>query len=589
MKATSDAVYDYNLLSNQIEWNENLSIFGYSPGEVEPGLEWWAERIHPEDRESTLSLLDIAIRNDPGHFQSTYRFRCADGHYRYVTDRGFVLKDEAGLPIRLIGAIHDDHIYHQMFEHSPQPMWAFDLHTFRFLAVNRKAIQIYGYTREEFLSMTLMDIRPPEDVPLLLAVLNNPDREHEGHTIWRHLTKAGQLLNVEVRTQDSDLTGTPSRMSVITDVSRRLIVEDQIREAQKLDAIGHLAGGIAHDFQNFLSIIRGFSQQVLARTSPTHPSYSDIEAIDDASSRAIALTQQLLTFARQDKSKPTSIHWDETVAAAEPLLRKLLPARISMEFVYGAGLVSLQMDPRQMEQILFNLCTNARDAILDQGQIRITSATVHLSPDHPDFKSNSTPGPYLQLTVADNGSGISDAVLAHIFEPFFSTKAAGAGTGLGLSTVYGIVHQNHGWIRLDTIPGQGTEFRLYFPCTIPKPSGQHTILIIDDEPDLRRLIAESLQAAGFTTTQASNGIEALAALASAQIDLVVTDIVMPEKEGLETIQLILRRYPTIPIIAISGAFNGQFLPLAKAFGARTVMQKPFEMANLLKEIHQLLY
>jgi two-component system, cell cycle sensor histidine kinase and response regulator CckA len=583
-KATSDAIYDYDLLNNRLEWNENLSLWGYSPDDVQPGIEWWADRIHAEDREATLTSLDLALRGDSGHFEVTYRFRCGDGRYRYVSDRGYVLKDQAGNPTRLVGAMQDVHFFEQLFENNPQPLYVFQLDSLRFLAVNATACRLYGYTRDEFLQMNLTAIRPPEDVARLRAVVENPDPEQEGRSLWRHHTKAGKLLHVEVRTQEITYSGQAARLCLITDVSRRRMVEEQLRETQKLQAIGQLAGGLAHDFNNLLTIIQGYTKKLQDRRLSSDP---DLEAIDLAASRAASLTQQLLTFARQEKSTPTSLVWSDLIAASELLLSKLLPPRITLQFATHTGPARVQANFHQIEQILLNLVTNARDAIPGKGHIQVTSAVIDMAADHPDALPSRPTGPYLQLTVADTGLGMDDTILTHIFEPFFTTKPEG--TGLGLATVYGITLDCKGWVRVESQPGQGTEFRLYLPCTQPITASSYAALVVEDEPDLRRLIADSLRSKNLTVFEASGGGEALAILAANPIHVMVTDLVMPEREGLELIQAATARFPQVPILAISGAFDGHFLPLAKAFGAKLTLPKPIDMDELTRQVLLLLH
>jgi len=459
MKATSDAVYDYDLVSNHIEWNENLRLFGYEPSDVEPGLEWWANRIHPSDKEASLASLDAAIRGNDGLFSSTYRFRCADGSYRVVIDKGFVLKNSEGHPLRLVGAMQDVHIYEQIFNRNPHPMWVFHRESLRFLAVNEMAIRLYGYSREEFLSMDLTEIRPPEDVPLLRASVLSADREHEGLTIWRHFSKATKLIHVEVRTQEFDFFGVPARMALITDVTRRIAVESELRETQKLNAIAQLAAGLANDFNSLLADIQAQIHQALNAPNADRPR---LEAIEVAASKAVALTQQLLSIAGQYPNHPQPLIWSQFVLNLEPPLRSLLTPAIQLQIVSHTA-AAVRLDLHQGQQILFNLVTNARDAITRQGQITITSAVVKIDSTHPDYSLGRNAGAYLQLTVADTGIGMSDSIQAHLFEPFFTTKPEGQGSGLGLSTVYGIVQQNEGWIRFDSEPGAGTEFRIYLP------------------------------------------------------------------------------------------------------------------------------
>jgi two-component system cell cycle sensor histidine kinase/response regulator CckA len=590
MKATSDAVYDYDLRTRTIEWNDNLRLWGYAPDDVDPGIDWWAQRIHPEDRARTLAALDEALQSGPGTLEATYRFRCGDGRYRHVVNRSFLLRDDDGNPIRMIGALQDVHIYRQMFERNPQPMWAFHRETLRFLDVNEMAIRVYGYSREEFLAMSLTDIRPPEDVPLLRAVIADTDREHEGRSIWRHFTKSGELLHVEVHTQDIEMDGAPARLAIITDVSRRILVEQQIRESQKLDAIGQLAGGIAHDFNNFLSVIQGLSRATLSSLDPQNPLHANLQAIDQAASRAVGLTNQLLAFADQKAVQPQLLIWSSVIANSEFLLRKLLPDRIGIEFLTHTTSGAIQMDLSQLEQVLFNLISNARDAIPAKGRIEVTSAVVEMHPSHPDNRGALMTKPYLQLTIADTGVGMSEAVLSHLFEPFFTTKPQGQGIGLGLSTVYGIVRHAGGGVRVESEPGQGTEFRVYLPLAAEPPASNRTrnILLVENETDLRRLIASSLTASGFNVIEAANGLDAMTALNSVSVDLLLTDIVMPEREGLELIQSVRSSFPALPVIALSGAYEGRLLPLAKSFGANLTLRKPADMQDLATHIRSLL-
>lgn len=461
MKATSDAVYDYDLVSNHIEWNENLRLFGYEPSDVEPGLEWWANRVHPEDKEASLASLDASIRGNEGFFSCTYRFRCADGSYRFVADKGYILKNSEGHPLRLVGATQDVHIYEQIFNRNPHPMWVFHRESLRFLAVNEVAIRLYGYSREEFLRMDLTEIRPPEDIPLLRASVLSLDREYECLTIWRHFTKAGKLLRVEVRTQEFEFFGQPARMAMITDVTRRISVESELRESQKLNAIGQLAAGLAHDFNRYLAAIQTEAQQALNAPDADRPR---LEAIELAASNALALTEQLLSFASLQPNRSQPLVWSQVVLNMEPLLRSLLAPAIRLQIVTHTASAVAKLDLQQAQQILFNLVTNARDAILAEGEVTITSALVQMDSSHPDFSRGRNPGAYLQITVADTGIGMSDSIQSHVFEPFFTTKPEGQGTGLGLSTVYGIVQQNQGWIRFDSEPGEGTEFRIYLPA-----------------------------------------------------------------------------------------------------------------------------
>jgi hypothetical protein len=692
-KATSDAVYDYDYRTGCLAWNEGLEKYGYSPEEVEPTLEWWEARIHDEERETVTRALQSTMTGVGGPFETAYRFRCRDGSYRYVVDRGYVLKDARGEPVRMVGAMRDAHIYGQMFAASPQPMWAFHRETLEFLEVNEAAIQLYGYSREEFLNMRLVDIRPPEDVPMLIAAVRSVDRDHEGRSIWRHFAKDGRLLYVEVRTSDFDHEGKPARLSQITDVTRRVVLEEQLRETQKMDAIAVLAGGVAHDFNNLLTVVNGYAESVMRRMSESDPSRREMEAIAQAGERAAGLTRQLLAFARKQLPEPQLVQLNEVVRGVQPLLEKMLEPRVRLDLVLREPLRVLKADPGQLEQVLLNLVGNARDAIEGEGWIRLTTVNVEVTEQHPDYRPGRPVGWHVLLSVEDNGCGMSDEVRRRVFEPFFTTKEAGKGTGLGLPTVYGIVRQHGGWIAVESAVGRGSAFRIYLP-EVPFASGEvaeqppapskkvllvqaddaaaervkasldsagyavrrlrtgaearllsrgdygvilcdapsaaaiaalsradgdlrvlylddgsvqaeadlcraveeliegrrkgNDILLVEDEVEIRRYLKGALEEAGFAVVEAAHGLEALAWLAQREFALMVTDLVMPEHEGLETIQRVKKEYPMLPVIAMSGAFAGQFLTLAKMFGAEGVLAKPLNGARLVAEVRRVL-
>lgn len=579
--AISEAAYEYNLRDGSIHWNANLLQWGYNSTDIEPNIEWWTSRIHPDDLAAHLDTLDFATSSPEGAFTSNYRFRASDGSYRYVSDRGSVIRNNDDQPISIIGAILDVNITHKFFEHNPQPMWAFHRETLQFLAVNEKAIQLYGYSRQEFLSMRLTDIRPPEDIPFLRSVIAAPNREHEGRSVWRHYTKAGQMLHVEVRTQDLDLHGQPARLAIMTDVSRRIAVEMHLREANKLDAIGQLAVGLAEDFNQLISTIQTLTRRTLNDVDSASPLRANLEAIDHATSRATSLTARLLTFATRKTDSPAHLRWATLIESSTLLLTRLLPPTITISFHTQTGDALVYMAASSIEQILLNLVTNARDAIIGPGTIRVTSALVTLSPQHPDFTPGVIEGEYIQLTVADSGQGMSPAVLSHLFEPFFTTKSVGQGNGLGLSTVYGIVRNARGIIRVDSFPGEGSEFRVYIPTSRPSPAPR-TILLVEDESDLRDLLAAAMTAAGFEVITAKNGNEALSLVTTA-IDLLVTDIFMPEVDGFDLIRKVRTLYPDLPIIAISSGH----LRTAQLLGANLTLSKPLAAEDLLAAIQSL--
>jgi two-component system, cell cycle sensor histidine kinase and response regulator CckA len=711
--ATQDLVYDYDYRTGRCDWNEGWKRYGYEAADVQPDLVWWEEKLHPEEKDRVIRELALAMGGQGGPFVCAYRWRCKDGAYRYVTDRGYVVKGPDGAPVRLVGAMQDAHVYGQMFARSPQPMWAFHRETLEFLAVNEAAVSLYGYTREEFLGMHVTDVRPPEDIPMLMAAVRSADRNHEGRSIWRHFKKSGELLYVEVRTSDFEYEGLPARLAQIQDVTRRVVLEEQLRESQKMDAIAALASGVAHDFNNVLTVIQGYARGVLKNLHPSDPARRDLEAIAEAGDRAAALTRQLLEFARKQAPKPAILVLNEVVSGLQPLLEKLLEPGVRLRVNAHPELRAVKADRGQMEQVLLNLVGNAKDACGEDGRVVVSTANVEMTLQHPDYRPGLPVGQYVMLSVEDNGCGMGEEVKRRVFEPFFTTKEKGKGTGLGLPTVYGIVRQHGGWIAVESEEGTGSAFRVYLP-ELPFRAGEtgaaedgaerkrrvllvedeqevasfasfalreagyevewartgaeakllfrsgfdavvcdgalegergadvvavlreadpalkvlyvsgralsgtlagspylakpfraeelvekleellaerakgNRVLLVEDDAEIRRLLRDALQAAGLEVEEAGNGMEALVKLEQREFAVMVTDLVMPEREGLETIQQVKNRFPRLPVIAMSGAFAGQFLPLAKKFGADGVIAKPLSGEELVREVRRFL-
>lgn len=451
------------------------SIVGYTPEEHYANPELGATLVHPDDR----SKLE-AYFSDPDRLQEplTLRWIHKDGRVIHTEQRNVSVFDEDGMLIAVEGIARDvtqqvaaeaalresEARYRGLFLAHPLPMWVYDMETLRFLEVNEAAVQNYGYSRDEFLSMTIRDIRPSEDIPRLEAAVASA-RDHPGYLQspgWRHRTQSGRVFEVEIWSHPMVFEGRASEVIVAHDVSERLRLEKQLLQAQKMESIGRLAGGVAHDFNNMLSVILGNVEFALDSELTTELR-DQLEEIQTAARRSADLTRHLLAFARRQTVSPKVLDLNETVAGMLKMMRRLMGEDIDLVWMPGAELWPVRMDPAQVDQILANLCVNARDAITGVGRVTIETRNYRLVEVESGLHPSMAAGDYIELVVSDNGCGIPLEIQQHLFEPFFTTKKAGEGTGLGLSTVYGIVRQNKGYIQAASGVGRGTSFSIYLP------------------------------------------------------------------------------------------------------------------------------
>ncbi len=382
----------------------------------------------------------------------------------------------------------------------------------------------------------------------------------------------------------------------------RMELEAQLRQSQKMEAVGRLAGGIAHDFNNLLTVINGYSDLILQDLSEHHPLHRDIKQIRKAGERAAGLTRRLLAFSRQQILQPKVLNLNEIIGDLKEMLRRLIDEHIELVIHLDPNLKSIKADPGQLEQLLLNLSVNARDAMPNGGKLIITTTPLVLNPEEAHQRLQIQPGEYVKLLVSDTGMGMTDEVKAHIFEPFFTTKDPGQGTGLGLSICFGIVQQSDGYIEMESEIDQGTTFTIFLPAvdqpagslvTPPAPakllSGRETILVVEDEPDVRDLVCSNLVQQGYVVKQADDGETGLrlaeTELAESNLQLVITDIVMPRLGGKELVQRLYAQYPQLKVLFMSGyANNFEF----QTMPGMAYLQKPFSPDVLLRKVRELL-
>ena len=372
--------------------------------------------------------------------------------------------------------------------------------------------------------------------------------------------------------------------------------EAQLRQAQKMDAVGQLAGGIAHDFNNLLTVICGYSNFALKALPPGDPAHADIEEVLAAGLRAATLTRQLLAFSRTQVLAPQRIDLNVAVHASWQMLRRLIGENVEFSVVYGANLGLVLADPGQIDQVVLNLVVNARDAMPRGGKLVVETGNAELDEGYAREHVGARAGSYVRLKVTDTGVGMSPEIRARIFEPFFTTKEVGSGTGLGLSTVYGIIQQSGGHIEVSSVPGQGTTFTVYLPRASAVegsaglalvdassvPRGTETILLVEDEAPVRNLARHILTRLGYKVLVASDGIEAIEVQAGydGAVHLLISDVVMPRLSGADLARRLLQRLPTLPVIFFSGYAADASLDMVFPRGGPTIISKPFTEEQL---------
>jgi two-component system cell cycle sensor histidine kinase/response regulator CckA len=410
----------------------------------------------------------------------------------------------------------------------------------------------------------------------------------------------GEEFPIEASVSHAQVDGTSLLTVILRDVTERKRLEEQLRQAQKMDAVGRLAGGVAHDFNNLLTIINGYSAMLIDRLPPEDPRHHMAVETLKAGERASELTKQLLAFSRKQVLLPQPLNFNESLRSVSSMLSRLLGEEVTLTLDLAPDLWSINGDKGQLNQVTLNLAINARDAMPNGGNLTIATRNLSLTQKGSDRYRLVPPGDFVHVSVRDTGRGMSPETLSHLFEPFFTTKEVGQGTGLGLATVYGIVKQSQGYIFTDSTPDQGTTFDLYYPRVIAAPTvtetppirhrkGSENLLVIEDQDSVRALIVQALKQDGYQVIEAANGEEALgvAASLSEPIQALVTDVIMPQMSGLVVAERLRHIWPGTKVLFMSG-----YVDLTKpAFldGPGTAfIQKPFLPDELTRRLRDLL-
>ena len=495
-------------------------------------------------------------------------------------------------------------------------VWEADPRAFRFLFVSRQAERILGYPVERWLTQPRFwrNQIHPEDLARVRGALSNAVKQKRGHEVeYRMLASDGHAVwirdTVSLIVENQKVAKLRGLMVDITEKKaaeealRRS--EEQLRQSQKMEAIGRLAGGIAHDFNNLLTAITGYGDLLLRGLGKKNRLRREAMEISKAAQRAADLTGQLLAFSRQQVLRPKIIDLNAVVTDMEMMLRRVIGEHIRLVTRLDSNLGAVKADPGQMHQVLLNLVVNARDAMPDGGDAVIETAVVKLSKSYADGHPGVEPGAYVKLSVTDTGTGIDEETKRRLFEPFFTTKEQGKGTGLGLSTVYGIVKQSGGHISVDSMTGKGSRFEILLPWAekekveplrtkkdaIPELSpGTEKILLVEDDDSVRELASEILQMNGYEVVEASNGVEAISVFEAQEkpVDLMVTDLVMPQMGGRDLAKHVVPKNPNLKVLFLSGYTDSAVLRQGRLEPGSFFLQKPFTPAELAHKARQAL-
>jgi two-component system, cell cycle sensor histidine kinase and response regulator CckA len=473
----------------------------------------------------------------------------------------------------------------------------------KFLDVNPALVAMLGYVSSaDLLALEARELfASAPEWEQLRGDLRQTGRVARVEVQWKR--KQGDTLTVRISAQAVTRGGDGSQIveAIVEDITDRRVLEEQFRQAQKMEAVGRLAGGIAHDFNNLLMVISGYSETLIEQLGPSHSLSGKAEAIQQATDRATTLTRQLLAFSRKQVLDLKVVDVNAIVKDLEQLLRPLIGEDIELVTLLNAENSCARADAGQLEQVLMNLVVNARDAMPGGGKLIIETGNVVLDQPRPGEQSVIQPGRYIMLSVKDSGSGMSKETLSRVFEPFFTTKDKSKGTGLGLSTVYGIVKQSGGYIFVESEPGRGTEFSIYLPWlehraevkkkVRPATSRSHceeTVLLVEDEESVRELVRETLESKGYRLLLAENGVAGIerASAFEEKIDLLITDVVMPGMGGQELANRLVVQRPGIKVLFLSGYTGDQLLGPEQS--EKCFLQKPFTLQALAGKVREVL-
>ncbi|MBN1102949.1 MAG: PAS domain S-box protein, partial [Deltaproteobacteria bacterium] len=608
-------------------------IFGYTLDDL-PTKDVWFQKAYPDEayRKEVVAVWsrDSIKESRIGEIKPrVFTVRCKDGeektiHFRAVfqkdgrqfityediTDRARIeealRRSEEGYKTLYRESKRAEELYRSLLNSSADAVVIYDLEG-KTLYISPAFTELFGWTIDEIKGKRIPFV-PDAEREATMAVIRDileigkPCQSFE----TKRTTRDGRVLDVSISaSRYLDDEGTPAGMlSMLRDISQRKRLEAQLLQAHKMEAIGTLAGGISHDFNNILQVISGYSQILLMSSDPTHSDHAKLEAIDMAARRGGDLTKRLLIFSRKVEAELRPVDLNQAVLQVTRLLERTIPRMIRIETDLAQDLDVINADPLQLEQIMMNLGVNARDAMPEGGILTFKTANRVLDEAYCKAHVGTKAGEHVELKVSDTGQGMEEEVQEHIFEPFFSTKETGKGTGLGLAMVYGIVKNHGGYVTFDSRPGHGTTFQILFPMLKTEgeapgvetrkeeelPGGSERVLVVDDEKPLLEMLEELLIRFGYDPVLADSGERAIEILKSGKdkIDLVILDLSMPGMGGYRCLQEMIRIDPDLKVLIASGYSANKRVREVLRSGAAGFIAKPYHYHDLLKKIREFL-
>jgi two-component system cell cycle sensor histidine kinase/response regulator CckA len=621
VRGTNDGIWDTDLINGEVYFSPRWkSMLGYEENEISNELAEWMKMIHPDDCRMVMDARKDYLEGGTPAYEVEYRLRHKDGGYRWVLSRGACLRDPQGKPYRFSGSHTDiterktmEHAiresekkYRTLFEESKDVVFIVDA-AGRMIDINPAGTELFGYIKEELLAMS-----HTRDLGISPTI---------GEVIMKTLASSGFVKNFELELQRKDgeksvvhLSATVMRddggkiigyQGIAHDVTERKRLEQQLMQAQKMESIGILAGGVAHDFNNLITAISGYGETIRDSVSANDELLQDsVEQVLKAAERAADLTRSLLAFSRKQVIHPKPVLIDTVIRNASKLIKRIIGEDIVLSTSFSDKKLPAMADTGQIEQVMMNLATNARDAMPHGGCLDI-STTETVVPEGAEAQYDvAMPGRYVRISVTDTGTGIDEKSLDRIFEPFFTTKEAGKGTGLGLAVTYGIIKQHNGSIHVKSEPGKGTAFSIYLPILENDPAGKEkpsavasstfcgteTLLIAEDEEMVRTFMKKIFERAGYKVMEAGDGEDAIEKFREnmEDISLVLSDVIMPRKNGREILDEVRKMKPGIKVIFISG-YTANIMHEKGIFEeGLDFIAKPFVKDELLRKVREVL-
>lgn len=617
---TNDVVWDWNVITNALQFSPSVrAVFSYGRDEPVDDVEWWERHIHPEDRQDVVNGIQAAVAGRRQFWSAEYRFERGDGTYAHVFDRGFINRDGSGNPVRMVGSMFDvtdrkeaeqalrdsERRFRSLIENASDAIAIISADG-QFAFVSESYVTVLGYEPSELVGRHVLEFVHDDDLDEAARAFGRivaaPGATLQLTLRCRHQDGSWRVLEARARNllQDPAIGGI---VSASRDVTQQLALEAELVQAQKMEAMGQLAGGVAHDFNNLLTVITSNVDLIVSAIPSQLNIHENLTEIRRAAAQAAGLTRQLLNFTARRSEDSQIVNLNELLTDSQGLLRRIIGEQAELRVKTADRATLVKVDRAQLEQVLMNLVFNARDALQEGGVVEVSAEREKIDASGSARSGAVPPGDYSVLVVRDTGTGMTPETRARAFDPFYTTKDIGKGTGLGLAMVYTIVKQAGGCIDLQTKRGAGTTVRIYLPRVLsPMPTpldgtravrpkaDEETVLLVEDEDMVRKVVRRTLLGQGYKVMEAANGAEAfeLALEDPERISLVLTDVMMPAMGGPELARRLWAKFPDLKIIFLSGYAPETMSAESAVPPGAVLIEKPFAIEKLATKVREVL-